>query len=267
MSTAMHETVSEEKVTRARRAPGEQGGTASVVKALQILDVFRRGAPASGVSDLARMAGVPVSTAYRLLSYLIDAGFVIKDGTKYRPSEKLFELGNKVSTHGPQGLRERVAPYLGELYMMSGSTVRLAVLDGPEVVIVDKIVGLRTLPAPTAIGGRVPAVCSALGKAMLAHQPDDVVARILADGLPRMTRHSLVSPQMLQRQLVEARSTGVAYDREETVLGQVCMATPLTSRGRVVAAISLSSATHRADLKKSSHHLLATAGRINLAIG
>lgn len=261
MTIATHEaSVRETAPSKGRSA---EAGTASVVKALQILDLFRMGAPASGVSDLARQAGVPVSTAYRLLSYLIDAGFVIKDGTKYRPSGKLFELGNRVTSAGPQNLRERVAPHLGELYSVSGCTVRLAVLNGPEAVIVDKIVGLRTLPAPTAIGGRVPATCSALGKAMLAHEPAGAVASVLGGALPRMTRYSLTSPQLIQRQLAEVTTTGLAYDREETVLGQVCMATPIVSQGRVVAAISLSSATHSADLRKSGHLLLTAARRIN----
>jgi len=263
MTTAAHEDMVFEKAPRAPRS-AEQGGTASVVKALQILDLFRMGAPASGVSDLARQAGVPVSTAYRLLGYLIDAGFVIKDGTKYRPSAKLFELGNRVT--GPQNLRERVAPHLGELYSTSRCTVRLAVLDGPEVVIIDKIVGLRTLPAPTAIGGRVPATCSALGKAMLAYEPAGTVANVLSGALPRMTRYSLTSPQAIQRQLAEVTTTGLAYDREETVLGQVCLATPIVAQGRVVAAISLSSATHNADLRKSGQLLLGTARRVNATL-
>lgn len=247
-----------------RVAPGRDGqsGTASVLKALHLLDVFRGGAAAMGVSDLARQAEVPVSTAYRLLAYLVDGGFLSKEGTLYRPAEKLFELGSQVAYSRPRGLREQVAPHLGELYMTSGLTTRLGVLDGPEVLILDKIVGLHTVPAPTAVGGRVPATCTALGKAMLAFQPGDVVAGVLNQPLPRRTRHSVTVPTLLHRQLLQVRQSRLAFDREESVLGQVCVATPLVSGGVVVAAISISSPTHHVDLKKSGDALLRTAQRL-----
>jgi len=250
----------------ARGGKDDGSGTASVVKALQLLDLFRGGAASRGVTDLARQAGVPVSTAYRLLAYLVDGGFVVKEGTRYRPAEKLFELGNQVAHSRPQGLRERIAPHLGELYTVTGSTVRLGVLDGHDVVIVDKIVGLRTLPAPTAVGGRVPAACSALGKAMLAFQPADLVADVLHRPLPRLTPRSLAAPQQLRRQLLQVLESRLAFDCEETVLGQVCVATPVMSDGAVVAAISLSSPTHRVDLKRAGTNLLQTARRIELAL-
>jgi DNA-binding IclR family transcriptional regulator len=229
-----------------------------------LLDVFRGGAAAMGVSDLARHAEVPVSTAYRLLAYLVDGGFLSKEGTLYRPAEKLFELGSQVSR--PKDLREQVAPHLGELYMTSGLTTRLGVLDGPEVLILDKIVGLRTLPAPTAVGGRVAATCTALGKAMLAFQGGDVVAGVLNQPLPRRTRHSVTAPTLLHRQLLQVRQTRLAFDREESVLGQVCVATPVISNGVVVAAISISSPTHHVDLKKSGDALLRTARRIEAVL-
>ena len=87
-----------------------------------------------GVSDIARRADVPTSTAFRLLAYLVEGGFVAKDDTLYRPGDKLFELGNQVAMCRPRGLREQAAPYLGELYAASGMTVRMAVLDGTAVV-------------------------------------------------------------------------------------------------------------------------------------
>lgn len=239
-----------------------QRGTASVLKALQLLDEFRNGDASMGVSDIARRVGVPTSTAYRLLAYLVESGFVSKEGTQYRPGDKLFELGNQVAHCRPRGLRERVAPYLGELYAASGMTARLAILDGPEIVIVDKIVGLRTLPAPTAIGGRVPATCTALGKAMLAFQPPQRLAQIFQEALPRRTRHSVASRSVLHQQLVEIRSTRLAYDRQESVLGQVCVATPIMRDGIAVAAISLSAPTVRSNLVQSGNALRQAAGQI-----
>jgi DNA-binding IclR family transcriptional regulator len=263
--TTQEQLTSDAPAVDARAAKRDQQGTASVLKALHLLEVFRGGAPAMGVSEIARQAGVPVSTAYRLLAYLVESGFVTKEGTSYRPGDKLFELGNQVAHSRPQGLRERVAPYLGELYMTTGLTVRLGVLDGPEVVIVDKIVGLRTLPAPTAIGGRVPASCTALGKALLAHQPPEVVQEVLASPLRRTTRHSITAPGRLHRQLQEVRSTRLAFDREESILGQVCIATPLLRDGSAVAAISVSSPC-RVNSARAGEALLRTARQIQAKV-
>lgn len=263
MTALMEERPAHSIPASTKAAPkSEHQGTASVLKALQLLDVFREGDSTMGVSDIARRAGVPTSTAFRLLAYLVEGGLVAKEGTQYRPGDKLFELGNQVALCRPKGLREQVAPYLGELYAASGMTARLAVLDGTQVVIVNKIVGLRTAPAPTAIGGRVPATCTGLGKAMLAFQPAHRVAEALQSPLPRRTRHSMTNPRLLHRQLIEIRSTRLAYDREESVLGQVCVAAPIVRDGTAVAALSLSAPTRQANLAQASAALLRATSQL-----
>ncbi|MBD1593724.1 IclR family transcriptional regulator [Arthrobacter sp. S1_S22] len=241
----------------------EQQGTASVLKALQLLDVFRDGGPVLGVSEIARRVGVPTSTAFRLLAYLVEGEFITKEGTRYRLGDKLFELGNQVSLCRPKGLRDLAAPHLGELYAATGMTVRLAVLEGAEIVIVDKIVGLRTVPALTAIGGRVPATCTALGKVMLAFQPAENVARVLQAPLPRLTRYSASQPRLLHKQLIDIRSSRLGYDLEESVLGQVCVAAPIVGGDVAVAAISLSARTHQTNLTQSTAALQQAAVRIS----
>ncbi|WP_157171858.1 IclR family transcriptional regulator [Nocardia higoensis] len=248
-------------------AGNDRRGTASVVKALQLLDEFLGGDASMGVSDIARRAGIPTSTAFRLLAYLVESGFVSKEGTRYRPGDKLFELGNRVAHSRPRGLREQVAPYLGDLYAGSGLTTRLAILDGADIVILDKVVGLHTLPAPTPIGGRAPATCTALGKALLAFQPGAEIAKVLQGPLVRRSRHSVTNPAVLHRQLVDIRATRLAYDRQESVLGQVCVATPIMRGGVAVGAISLSAPAVRVNLQRSEAALRRTAGQIERVLG
>lgn len=248
-------------------ARSEGQGTASVLKALQLLDAFRDGGPVLGVSEIGRRVGVPTSTAFRLLAYLVEGGFVSKEGTRYRLGDKLFELGNQVALCRPKGLREQASPYLGELYAATGMTVRLAVPEGSEIVLVDKIVGLRTVPAPTAIGGRAPSTCTGLGKAMLAFQPAATVAQVLQGPLPRPTRYSPIHPRLLQKQLIDIRSTGLAYDLEESVLGQVCVAAPILHRGVAVAAISVSARTHQTNLAQSTAALQRAASQLQKTLG
>lgn len=244
-------------------ARSDHQGTASVLKALQLLDVFRDGGPVLGVSEIARRAGVPTSTAFRLLAYLVEGGFITKESTRYRLGDKLFELGNQVSLCRPKGLRDLAAAHLGEVYAATGLTVRLAVPEGAEVVIVDSIVGLRTVPALTAIGGRVPATCTALGKAMLAFRPAEDVAKVLTGPLPRRTRYSASQPRLLHKQLIDVRASRLGYDLEESVLGQVCVAAPILKGGVAVAAISLSARTHQANLTRSTAALQQAGRRIS----
>lgn len=246
----MSAITSEAKRSRSRKAVEDEGagGTASVLKALKLLEVFREGDSALGVTEIARRVGVPTSTAYRLLAYLVEGDFVVKDGPKYRLGNRLFALGNQVPLCRPKGLREQISPHLGELYALTGLTVKLGILEGAEVIILDKVAGLRTAPAPTAVGGRLPANCTSMGKALLAFQDD---SSVLDMPLPRLTRYSINSRELLERQFEGIRSSGLSYGAEEAVIGQVCVAAPIVRNGRAVAAISLSARPNDPRLSRS----------------
>lgn len=238
-----------ERVHSKRRGiDDDAGGTSSVLKALKLLDVFRDGESALGVTEIARRVEVPTSTAYRLLAYLVEGGFVVKDGPKYRLGDRLFTLGNQVSLCRPKGLREQASPHLGELYAATGLTVKLGILEGVEVIILDKIVGLKTAPAPTAIGGRLPANCTSMGKALLAYAGD---TSFLDADLPRLTRFSVNGRELLERQFREIRDTRLSYGSEEAAIGQVCVASPIVRDGQAIAAISLSSRPNDPHLSRS----------------
>ena len=240
--------IDERKTKRGSQNSDATEGRASVLRALQLLDVFTGDQPTLGVSDIGRRAGIPTSTVHRLLSHLVKGDFVAKEGSSYRLSDRLFELGNQVGHSRPKGLRCIAAPFLGELFGATRLTTHLAVLDGPQVLIVDKVVGLSTYQSRTDIGGRYPAFCTSLGKAMLAFEPEAEIRSIIAAGMPRRTRHTLTSPAALLQELAQTRTTRLAYDREEATLGQMCVAAPILRDGRAVGAISLSGAAQSYDV-------------------
>jgi len=242
-------------------------GRASVLRALQLLDVFTGDQPTLGVSDIGRRAGIPTSTVHRLLSHLVKGDFVAKEGSSYRLSDRLFELGNKVGHSRPKGLRCTAAPFLGELFGATRLTTHLAVLDGPQVLIVDKVVGLSTYPSRTDIGGRYPAFCTSLGKAMLAFEPEAQIRAAIAAGMPRRTRHTLTSPAALLQELAQTRTTRLAYDREEATLGQMCVAAPILRDGRAVGAISLSGAAHSYDVAAHGAALVRITAQLGRKLG
>ena len=97
-------------------------------------------------------------------------------------------------------------------------------------------IGDRMVAAiPTRVGGRQPAHCAAVGKAMLAYteQTDSV------DLSSRKTKYSISSPAQLAAELAKVRAHGMAFDREETLPGFGCVAAPIGGPGDAVAAVSV----------------------------
>lgn len=225
----------------------DRSGLTSVKKALRLLDAFRDVGPVAGVSELARLTGFPKSTAFRLLNQLATSGFLERVGTDYSLSGYLFELGNCAPMCDAGGLRSIAGPYLGELFLHGRYVAHLAVLDGTDVLYLDKIQGRSEARVPTRVGARIPASCSALGKSMLPFGHRDAIERILHEGLSVRTRHSIAAPGLFVSELQQVVKHGVAFDREEAALGLTCVAAPVVHRGVAVAAISLSGPTGRFD--------------------
>lgn len=217
--------------------------TTSVAKALQLLTAFRQARVDLSLSELARRAGVPKSTAFRLLGELEQSGFVSRNGTKYRLGVSLFELGARFSVCRPQGLRDNAIHFLSHLHTTTGLTVHLAVLDGPEILYVEKIHGPKTPLVRTMPGQRNPASCTALGKALLAFGTGEDLATVLNAGLPRMTPHSITDHTRFIAELDRIRTSAIAHDRQECRRELVCVAAPIIVHGTVEAAVSVSGPT------------------------
>jgi DNA-binding IclR family transcriptional regulator len=214
----------------------------SVGKALAVLEAFRGGGHLLGVSQIAERAHIPKSTAHRLLSVLVDHGYIDRVETRYQLGLAAFELGNMVAECRPRSLRSVAIPYMADLHRNSDATVHLAVLDGLDVLYVDKIYGHHGVDVPSRIGGRIPALCTALGKVMLAFSCDDLIDRALSVRVPRLTSKTMTNPAILRSSLLKARETGLAYDIEGSSLGAHCLAAPILRRStsEVLGAVSLS---------------------------
>lgn len=241
--------------------------TASVTKALRLLDVFRSDGPVLGVSELARQAGVAKSTAFRLLALLEEAELVEREGRGYRLAWRIFELGTSVQRRWPSGLREIAAPWLSELYVKSGQIAHLAVLDGADVLYLDKVSGPASPKMPTAVGGRVPANCTAVGKALLAFSQARFVEPVINGELDRMTRFSIADRGRLVAELQRVRKSGVAFDREESTMGIACIAAPVVTGANVIAAVSVAGRAARFDWNTNEQLVRAIARRIAIDLG
>lgn len=217
---------------------GPSASKALLDRAFALLGAFDDGDEWLGLSELCRRTGLPKSTVHRLASTLVELGVMTRGAAGYGLGRRLFELGSKVS--GERRLRELAMPFMEDLYESTHETVHLAVLDGTDVLYVEKIHGRAARAVPSWIGGRVPAACTGLGKAMLAYASRERATALVRGGLPRLSRHSITDANVFWTQLQQIRRAGVAFDREEAVLGVVCAAAPILDRhGIAVGAISV----------------------------
>ncbi|WP_420749788.1 IclR family transcriptional regulator [Rhodococcus sp. O3] len=223
----------------------DRDSSTSVAKALALLSSFTPNRPRMGVSEIARRARLPKSTAHRLLTVLVEWEMVHKHGTEYSPGPRLSELSVLAERPDTQDLRRVALPHLLDLYEMTHETVNLCVLAGQDALYVDKIHGHNSVDSPACVGGRIPATNTAVGKALLAFSSNDVLARV-ADNLRPATSFSIATPLQLARDLDAVRQFGIAYDRQETKSGLTCVAAPIRGwSGAVVAAVSISGPVHR----------------------
>lgn len=204
-----------------------------------ILSAFDNEHPTRTLADLTRTTGLPRSTTHRLAEELTELAWLARSESGYQLGMRLFEFGELVPLQ--RDLSQIALPYMEDLRTATGATVHLAILDGTEVVYVQVLASKTAPKMGSRRGGRLPAHATGVGKAILAFSPPEVVQKVLETGLPRLTPRTISAPGPLLRDLAAARSSGIAYDREENALGVLCAAAPVFGPdGQVRAALSLS---------------------------
>ena len=226
-------------ILQAVRSNQRNGAAVSVVdRVSRLLEAYPADQAELSLAQLTRRSGLPKTTVHRLLAELESIGFVERHEGNFRLGMRLFELGQLVPRQRTLG--DAALPFMEDLREVTRQTVHLAVLDGIEVVYVHILRGPQQPAPPARVGGRMPAYCTGVGKALLAHADPEVLRAVLAGGLPRRTPYTITSPEALERQLEEARRTGISHDHEESGLNYACTASPVTGAdGRVVAALSV----------------------------
>lgn len=197
-----------------------------------VLDAFD-GPGRLTLAQIVRRTGLPRSSAHRMLERLVQLRWLRRSGRDYELGMRLVELGS-LAVHQDRLVRA-AKPLLAELHCATGLVVHLAVLDGTDVVYLDKVGERIGSALPTRVGGRQPAHCTAVGKAMLAYRDGDSTVDLRV----RKTRYSIATGSQLAVELAKVRAHGVAYEREESLLGFGCVAAPIGTAAEAVAAVSV----------------------------
>lgn len=243
----------------------------SVTNALAVLEAFSPDRPELGVTQLSQALGLGKSTVHRLLTALAARGYVRKDAQsdRYRLGLKVFEVGALAVAQ--LTIREAAGPSLRKLVAATRETVHLGVLEAGEVVYVDKVESQRTLQMYSRIGRRAPLHCTALGKALLAFEPDEVVDRFARRRLRAYTTKTITAADTLRRELQRVRAAGVAVDDEEFEVGLRCIAAPVRDHtGRVVASLGIAGPAVRlpaARMTALAHVVQRAAADVSAALG
>lgn len=246
----------------------------SLERGLAILGCFTAHRPVLGIADIADGLGMHRSTTHRYVVTLVALGF-LEQGTdrKYRLGLKVTDLG--MSALNATGLREHAHPILEELRKQNTFSTSIAVLDGFEIVYVDRVPSRRRaqngIDLRLGSGSRLPAYQTALGKVLLAHLPDhETRKRLLRTVLKRGGPNTITSKRELQSELERVRGQGFAVEDQERASELVAIAAPIRNNmDAVIAAIDITThptTTTVEELVRSLHpHLLAAADRISEA--
>jgi IclR family pca regulon transcriptional regulator len=248
----------------------------SLERGLAILGCFTPKRPVLGIADIADELGMSRSTTHRYAITLVALGYLEQDASrKYRLGLRVTDLG--MSAMSATGLREHAHPYLQELRERTGYTVSLAVLDGPEILCVDRVRSFRReqsrIELRMALGARLPAYCTATGKILLAHLPEDQQRELLSGmKLTKRAPNTIVGKQALRDELAQVRQEGFAVNDQELAPELHSIAVPVRNESRDVAA-AVNMAAHTSIISPEEladalgPHLIATADRISARLG
>lgn len=245
----------------------------SLVRGLSVLRAFTEDSPSLSVTELAQKIGVTKTTIVRILTTLQVLGYVRLEPTtrRYHLSWRVLDLGYSALENS--GLVQRARPFLEDLSVATGETVNLSVLDGTDIVYVDRVATKQILSISLHIGSRLPAYCTSMGKAILGHLPGaEARAVISASVLAPRARNTITTEESLLADLALARAVGYALNDEELVDGLRSVAAPVRDRtGRAIAAVNLSVPAARCSCdelrSRFAPTVAETADRISAMIG
>ena len=244
----------------------------SIIRASNILKCFHGIKTHFKISEIARQLELDRSTTYRILLSLEKCGLVEKDQKtgEYSLGLSAFEIGNTYLRR--MDFIKISKPIMTELALKVQETVHLAVLSDTEIVYVDKIDSPRTLGVMSKIGQRAPVYCTALGKALLAHLPEDERPRVIDEiHLKPFTSHTITSKKQLIGELKEVRRRGYARDRREIEEDVECLAAPIFNHlGNAVAALSISGPQRKINIPREkifAGQLMKATGLISSKMG
>jgi DNA-binding IclR family transcriptional regulator len=244
-----------------------QPGRSVSERLLDVLFTFRPDRSRLSLAELSRATGMPHATVRRYALELVRAGALERDadGT-FTVGIRLWQLGGLAPLSLP--LRTIALPFMEDLRAALDEHVQLAVREGVEAVIVERLSTDHAVDVVSQVGGRLPLHCSGVGKVLLAHAGPDAVDQVLRSDLRWFTARTITDPARLREELAACRQSGVAIVREEMSPRADSVATRVMGAdGTVVAALSAVVRSGSMDLRQLIPSVIASGLGISRRLG
>ena len=234
------------------------------LRVTEVLNLLSKNPSPMRLSDISRELNMPKSTLLPILQTLVSCQYVSKDGAdRYFPGFALLALGTSAKTaYGPSDF---IREHLKTLVDQFRETCYYGVPEEGDVLYLEKIDSPQPLRMLTEIGRRLPAYATGLGKALLLDKTREQLNALYPDGMKPLTEHTITDPEILFRQLQEAKHLGYTWEAEESTQHIRCFASPVRQNGRIVGAVSIAIPLFRyreEDSEKITKALKETAAAI-----
>ena len=246
--------------------------SAAVERALAMLEAVAQASDGLSNAEISRKLNIPKSSASYILRTLETQGYLARDAEsgKYRVGLKILSLSR--GALGGLDVRGVALPIMRRLMQQTGLTCHLAVLDGSEAVYIEKVEPEGFIRMDTWVGRRMRVHATSVGKAIVAHIPQEQLEQILRkSGMEKRTPKTIVTLPRLLKELEKVRSQGCAVDDEENNLGARCVGAPIfDERGAILASLGLSGTTQQVSPHTMPHILEAlkdAARHISMGMG
>ena len=243
----------------------------STMRAMRVLEFLAHSKRGASVSNISRSLALPKSSTFMLLKTLEQEGYLQRSAWsgKFYFGVRLVRLCRSALAN--LDLREVARPWLTNLMRQTGITVHLAVLEGSEAVIIDRISPPGSTAGADWVSRRLDFNCTGVGKALAAYLPEEQFERLItAQRFARHNDNTIVTVPGLKKELYKVREQGYALDDEEDEIGVRCVGVPiLDSNQQAFAAISLAGTTQLIPLERVvslANSLKQTASEISLQI-
>jgi len=226
----------------------------SIKKSLDVLELLSDNIEEMGITEISKDLHMGISTVYRILATLKHRGYVIQNQNtlKYTLGIQSFILGSKVQS--AMNLVNLVTPFLQKLSQKTNESINFSILEDREVVCLNKIESPEVLRTDIKIGARLPAHCTAVGKAILAFLPERKLAILYGKDNKKLhtpTLHSISSAVELKKCLKKIKRDRYAIDKEEFKNGINCLGVPILNyEGKSIAGSSVTGPSSRFNLSE-----------------
>lgn len=240
-----------------------EAGRSVTDKVLSVLTAFESERRPLALSEIASIAGIPVSTAHRFVGELTEWQFVSRNANgRYQLGLRVWEMAQNVGRQ----LRDTAKPFVQDLFSLTRETSHLAIRDGNEALYIERIFDTRRVPHSTRMGGRLPMHATAVGKVLLAFEEPWVRSAYLDLELVAETERTITNPRKLAAELDRTRERGFATTYGEQSLDTCSVAVPVFHTGRIGAALGIVVPSERSGtLAKHLPVLKAISSRIESA--